>query len=288
MTGNDEPAAGIEGGEIDADRGLAPGDREAVISGQPQPERVPQARLAELAGDAIVRIEGLEAGYGDSRVLHGFDMQVGRGQSVCLVGPNGAGKSTVLNAMHGLCQVHAGSIEVAGADVTHVPPHDRLRVAHIAYLLQDNSVFPDMSVEENLLLGGHLFRRARESRDAAEAVFARYPSLADRRRQPARVLSGGERRLLEISRALIMDPAMLLVDEPSIGLDARAAALVFDALRDLQQREGRTIIMVEQNVRLGLGFADIGYVLVAGRAVHAAPGAELLRDGALQRHFHKA
>jgi len=249
---------------------------------------VPRERLAALAGaDPVVCVEGLHAGYANTQVLRGFDMQIGSGQSVCLVGANGAGKSTVLNAIYGLCDVRTGRIEVAGIDVTRIPAHERLRVARVAYLLQDNSVFPDMTVEENLWLGGHLHKNSRDTRAAVEAAFARSPLLFDRRRQPARVLSGGERRILEISRALVMDPAVLLVDEPSIGLDVRATALVFDALRDLQRREGRTIVMVEQDVRLGLEFADIGYVLAAGRVVHAAPGAELLLDGALQRYFQK-
>jgi branched-chain amino acid transport system ATP-binding protein len=134
-------------------------------------------------------------------------------------------------------------------------------------------------------MGGYLMAKPAEARAAAERVFERYPRLAERRRQPARVLSGGERRLLEISRALVMEPRLLLVDEPSIGLEPRYIDMVFEILRELQEKDGKTIVMVEQNARKGLEFADIGYVLVSGQLALAGPGSDLLANPDVGRLF---
>ena len=249
-------------------------------------EGVPRERLAELAGgDDYLRIDRLVAGYGRMEILHGLDLQVGRGQSLCLIGPNGAGKSTVLHAIYGLNTITGGTIRKQGRDITRMHPADKLAQAGIAYILQDNSVFPDMTVEENLQMGAFLMRDQAAVRNAVAAVLDRYPRLAARRTQPARVLSGGERRLLEISRALVMDPDVLLVDEPSIGLEPRFIDMVFEILVDLRDRERKTIVMVEQNARKGLQFADLGYVLVAGNVALAARGDELLEDARVGRLF---
>ncbi len=146
-------------------------------------------------------------------------------------------------------------------------------------------MFPDMTVEENVWMGGYLMETTDQAKEAAERVFEKYPRLAERRKQTARVLSGGERRLLEISRALVMEPEILLVDEPSIGLEPRFITMVFEILDDLQHGEGKTIIMVEQNAKKGLEFADIGYVLVDGYVALAGPGDELLDDPEVGRLF---
>lgn len=241
--------------------------------------------LSLCAGEPLLELKGLKAGYGKMEILHGLDLAVGRGQSLCLVGPNGAGKSTVLHSIFGFTRIMGGSIHMAGRDVTALSPAEKLAKAGIAYILQDNSVFPDMSVEENLLMGGYLKSRPAEARAAAEEIFGKYERLAKRRRERAGVLSGGERRLLEISRALVMDPQVLLVDEPSIGLEPRFIDMVFEILEDLQKNEGKTIIMVEQNAKKGLGFADLGYVLVSGRAALAGKGGELLENPEVGRLF---
>jgi branched-chain amino acid transport system ATP-binding protein len=217
-------------------------------------------------------------------VLHGIDLRLPRARSLCLIGPNGAGKSTVLHSIQGFTRITGGTITIDGRDVTHLAAHRKLREVGVAYVLQDNSVFPDMSVEENLLMGAFLMPR-NEVRRAVEGVFDRYPRLAERRRQRAGVLSGGERRLLEVSRALVLDPKVLLVDEPSIGLEPRYIDLVFEILSRLSGEEGRTIVMVEQNARKGLEFADFGYVLVAGRIALAGTGRELLDNPDVGRLF---
>ena len=240
---------------------------------------------ALCAGEPAVDIRGLRAGYGRMEILHGVDLVAGRGQSLCLIGPNGAGKSTVLHALFGFADVMAGSIRVREREVTRLASSRRLSEAGVAYVLQDNSVFPDMTVEENLLMGGYLLGRRGAAKQAVERVFDRYDRLARRRHRRAGVLSGGERRLLEISRALIMEPDVLLVDEPSIGLEPRFIDMVFEILEDLQKREGKSIVMVEQNAKKGLEFADIGYVLVSGRLALAGPGAALLDDPEVGRLF---
>jgi branched-chain amino acid transport system ATP-binding protein len=215
-------------------------------------------------------------------ILHDFDLRVGKGQSLCLIGPNGAGKSTILHAIFGFNRIFSGTIEIGTGsdmvDVTRMTPNQKLAKAGIAYILQDKSIFPAMTVEENLWMGGFLKDRPQEAKLAAEQVFDKYTRLADRRKHKAGVLSGGERRLLEISRALVMNPEILLVDEPSIGLEPRFIDMVFEILDDLQNHEGKTIIMVEQNAKKGLEFADIGYVLVSGQLAIAGKGDDLLKN----------
>jgi branched-chain amino acid transport system ATP-binding protein len=251
---------------------------------------VPVGHLDALAGpDPVLRIDDLHAGYSQMEVLHGFNLRVGRSQSLCLIGPNGAGKSTVLHSIFGFTSIYSGAIvtnQGAGqSDVTRLSPNEKLQWAGIAYILQDKSVFPNMTVEENLWMGGFIMENTTDAKRAAEAVFGRYPRLAERRKHPAKVLSGGERRLLEISRALVMDPKMLLVDEPSIGLEPRFIDMVFEVLGDLQHKEGKTIIMVEQNAKKGLEFADIGYVLVSGELAVAGKARDLLADPDVGRLF---
>ena len=242
--------------------------------------------LASLArGETVVAVNNLVAGYGNMEILHDFSLRVGTRQSLCLVGPNGAGKSTVLQSIYGFTRIVSGSIVVNDDDVTRLPPNQKLKIAGIAYILQDNSVFPDMTVEENLLMGGFLMAHSHEAEEAAEKVFDKYPRLAERRTRLAAVLSGGERRLLEIARGIMMNPSVLLVDEPSIGLEPRFIEMVFEILKELQQDAGKTIILVEQNAKKGLEFADIGYVLVSGRVAMAGSGTDLLGNPEVGRLF---
>jgi len=250
----------------------------------PAPATVEQ--LDALAGgEPLLAVDDLVAGYGAMQVLHGVSLRVARGQSLCLIGPNGAGKSTVLHSIFGLADIDSGSIRVEGTDVTRLAPSRRLQQAGIAYVLQDNSVFPDMTVEENLWMGGYLLPATAQARERAARVLEKYASLRERRSQRAAVLSGGERRLLEISRALIMEPQLLLVDEPSIGLEPRFIDMVFEILSGLQREEGKTIVMVEQNATKGLQFADVGYVLVAGHVALADTGQALLANSRVGRMF---
>ena len=244
------------------------------------------ADLEKLVGDdVLLTISDLCAGYGKMQILHDFSLRVGRGQSLCLIGPNGAGKSTVLHSIFGFTNIFSGSIKIGDKDVTRLTPSQKLSQAGIAYILQDKSVFPQMTVEENLLMGGFLKNKPAQAKAAAEMVFDKYSRLAERRNKPAGVLSGGERRLLEISRALVMEPQVLLVDEPSIGLEPRFIDMVFEILGDLQHKDGKTIVMVEQNAKKGLAFADLGYVLVSGETAIADEGDKLLENPDVGRLF---
>ena len=276
----------------DFSRGYGVGGVDSVISVEQVTRRaaaiaedIDVGQLDALAGGKPhLSLENLRAGYGRMEILHGINLRVGKAQSLCLIGPNGAGKSTVLHAIFGFNNIFSGAIFIGEndnghegrLDVTALSPSEKLAKAGIAYILQDKSIFPGMTVEENLWMGGFLKARPLDAKQAAEKVFDKYPRLAARRKHQAKVLSGGERRLLEISRALVMDPEVLLVDEPSIGLEPRFIDMVFEILGDLQHNEGKTIIMVEQNAKKGLEFADIGYVMVSGQI--AIAGADLLSN----------
>ena len=240
--------------------------------------------LALAGGEPHIKVDNLHAGYGKVEILHGTVLAVGKGQSLCMIGPNGAGKSTVLHAIYGFADVQGGEILLDGRDIAQMPAAEKLSAAGIAYILQDNSIFPDMTVEENLLMGGYTLPKA-DAAAQTERVLQKYDRLRQRAKQPARALSGGERRLLEISRALVTQPAVLLVDEPSIGLEPRYIDMVFEILDDLQRSEHKTILMVEQNAKKGLAFADLGYVLAAGSLVMIGKGSELLQNPDVGRLF---
>ena len=242
--------------------------------------------LKKLSSENVhLTIKNLSAGYGKMEILHNFDLYVSKAQSLCLIGPNGAGKSTILHSIYGFTNIFSGQIDIEGKEITNLSPAQKLKSEGIAYILQDNSVFPDMTVEENLLMGGYIKDKTEESFEEAEKVLQKYERLKNRRNQPAKVLSGGERRLLEISRALVMKPSILLVDEPSIGLEPKYIEMVFEILGDLQKNEKKTIILVEQNAKKGLEFADIGYVLVSGQTAIAGEGDELLNNPDVGRLF---
>ncbi len=253
-------------------------------------EKVSMEKISGLVnGEPFLKVESLNAGYGKMEILHDFNLQVGKGQSLCMIGPNGAGKSTVLHSIFGFTKIFSGNIKSYIGDshqsIAQMSSSQKLKAAGISYILQDNSVFPDMTVEENLLMGAYLKENTDEINTSIERIFEKYDRLKVRRSKPARVLSGGERRLLEISRALVMEPSILLVDEPSIGLEPRFIDMVFEILDDLQRNEGKTILMVEQNAKKGLEFCDIGYVLVSGNLAMADTGDKLLKNPDVGRLF---
>jgi len=256
-------------------------DQYSVLGEAPKKEDLKKLSTS----DSHLTISNLSAGYGKMEILHDFDLFVSKAQSLCLIGPNGAGKSTILHSIYGFTNIFSGKIEIEEKDITNHTPAEKLKNIGIAYILQDNSVFPDMTVEENLLMGGYIKEKTEESYEEAEKIFQKYERLRNRRNQPAKVLSGGERRLLEISRALVMKPSVLLVDEPSIGLEPKYVGMVFEILKDIQKNENKTIILVEQNAKKGLEFADIGYVLVSGQVAIAGTGEELLNNPDVGRLF---
>ena len=275
--------SGYGSGSVDVIMSVDQVAKEAAAISKSAPKVTDLNKLAN--SKPLLSIENLRAGYGKMEILHDFNLFVSEGQSLCLIGPNGAGKSTVLHSIFGFTNIFSGTITIDGQDVTNLTPNQKLSQAGIAYILQDKSVFPQMTVEENLLMGGFLKDKPSEAKAATEMVFDKYERLAARRNKPAGILSGGERRLLEISRALVMKPSVLLVDEPSIGLEPKYISMVFEILEDLQKAEKKTIILVEQNAKKGLEFADIGYVLVSGQTAIAGKGNDLLKNPDVGRLF---
>jgi ABC-type branched-subunit amino acid transport system ATPase component len=223
----------------------------------------------------LLEVADVEAGYGDALVLRGVSLAVSAGELVTIIGPNGAGKSTLLKVVYGLLAPEAGHVRYASEDVTGLRP-EQLTRRGLNYVPQLANVFPTLSVAENLQVGSVSLQRT-ERRQAVADMYEQFPLLAARRRQRAGTLSGGQRKLLAIARALVTRPRVLLLDEPSAGLSPQAVELVFEQLAAVKDR-GIATVMVEQNARRALTLADTGYVLDMGRNAYVGPGRTLLRD----------
>lgn len=228
-------------------------------------------------------LEDVVAGYGFGDVLRGLDLVAEAGEITCLIGPNGAGKSTVLRAISGLLRPSRGSIMFGDTDITGQSP-GRLLGLGIVHVPQERSLFPLMTVWENLLLGGYINRDRKAVQGRAEELAERFPLIAERRRERAGSLSGGEQKTVEIARALMLDPEVLLIDEPSIGLAPKARSDVFATLASLSGG-GWTILLVEQNARSGLAIAQHGAVLDGGVVKHTGSGSVLLDDPEVGRLY---
>lgn len=212
--------------------------------------------------DPLLTVTGLEAGYGDLTILHGIDVSVHRGERVLVFGPNGSGKSTLLKAVSGLVQPSAGSVLLDGAELAGRPTHRIVR-SGVSYVPQTENVFADLTVEENLEVGGAMARQHFERR--RDEVYDLFGRLADRRGQLAGSLSGGERQLVAMARALMLEPSVLLLDEPSAGLSPAMVDQTFDHVRTVNEDGGVSILLVEQNVLKGMEVAHRGYLLETGR-----------------------
>lgn len=221
--------------------------------------------------DPVLELSGVQSGFGSNLVLHGVDLKVPAGSVVGLFGLNGAGKSVTMKTAVGLVACRAGSIRLGGRDVTHASPEDRIR-AGMAYAPQARQLFGKLTVEQNLRLGGYVLRRKDRGRftEVVAGIYERFPVLADRRTQSAGSLSGGERAMLAIARALAGDPSILLVDEPSAGLAPAVIGDVFAMLSQLR-RDGLTILLVEQNVSFGFKLSDRAAIMQAGTVVYEGP-----------------
>lgn len=214
----------------------------------------------------ILQVRGLETGYGEVQVLWGISLTVEAGSIVVLLGPNGAGKTTTLRAISGLLPAWKGQIVFEGRNITCWPPHARVE-AGISHVPEGRGIFPDMTVEENLRVAAYPKRARRRLEDRLEIVYTMFPVLRARRKQLAGTLSGGEQQMLAIARAIIQNPKLLLLDEPSLGLAPKLAEQVIEFVYKLNREHGITILLVEQNVPLALRIADYVYVLENGRIV---------------------
>lgn len=222
----------------------------------------------------LLRTREVVAGYTDVDILHGVSIEVGPGEIVSIIGPNGAGKSTLVKAISGLLHPRSGRVFFGSRDITGARPHEI--VAHgLAYVPQLDNVFPNLTVEENLEIGGFLV--SDDMKDRLERVYGWFPLLGERSRARAATLSGGQRQMLALGRALMTDPALLALDEPSAGLAPSVVDQIFAKIREINAG-GVAILLVEQNARRALAMSSRGYVLDLGRNRFAGPGPQLLND----------
>jgi len=234
--------------------------------------------------DTCIEFEDVVAGYGELMVLNQLNLRAGRGRITLLIGPNGAGKSTVLKALFGLLKVRHGRIRLDGADITGATPKDLLLKHGVAFVPQGRNLFGQLSVHENLELGG-ITLGMKETHARMPEVLQLFPRVQQRLHSAAASLSGGEQKQLELARALLLRPKVLLIDEPSIGLSPLVVQDVFRLLRQLADEQGVTVLMVEQNVKSALKMADDAIALEAGRLVLHKPAGELLADPDIERLF---
>jgi len=244
----------------------------------------PTRSTAEGAGAAapLLELDDVRAGYGEIEVLRGVSVRVAAGAMVSIIGANGAGKSTLLRTVFGMVRVQSGRVVFAGLDIANRAPVEILRRG-LSYVPQGRCNFPAMTVEENLEMGAYT-RRDAGVRGDIEAMLARFPMLADKRRVPAGALSGGQQQILEMATALLLHPKLLLVDEPSLGLDPRMVDTVFEAIQAIN-REGATVLMVEQNAKRALEISHRAFVLELGRNRFEGTGRELLDNPEVRHHY---
>jgi branched-chain amino acid transport system ATP-binding protein len=231
----------------------------------------------------VLELHALRAAYGPIEALRGVDLEVRAGELVCLLGANGAGKSSTLRAISGLVRPSGGRIVFDGRAITGLQPSTILE-AGISHCPEGRRVFPYLTVEENLAMGAYVRRDRPAIAADLERVCAHFPILAERRRQAAGTLSGGEQQMLAIGRALMARPRLILFDEPSLGLAPTIVETTFEIIADIR-RQGTTVLMVEQNAYLALRMADRGYVMESGRIVLSGPARDLLADDHVRRAY---
>jgi ABC-type branched-subunit amino acid transport system ATPase component len=234
----------------------------------------------------LLEVNDIYAGYDPNEdVLRGVTLHVNDGEVVCVIGPNGAGKSTVFKAVYGMLNVRKGKVLCDGRDITNIRPQEALKVAGITIVPQLRSLFSQMTVHENLELGMYLSRDSAKVAERIAYVYDLFPRLGERARQQAGTMSGGEQRMLEIGRALMWEPRLVLMDEPSAGLAPIVTKAIFESIRRLNAEIGLTVLMIEQNARQGLEASDRGYVIELGRRTYEGRSEELLGNQNVRRAF---
>jgi len=236
-----------------------------------------------MTGARLLLIDGVTAGYGKIEILHGVSLTVDAGEIVSIIGPNGAGKSTAFKTLVGFLRPRSGSIRFNGEEIVGLRPDLVLRRG-LAYVPQGRIVFPQMTVLENLEMGAYIEPDRARVNAALEQVYALFPILRERRRQKAGTMSGGEQQMVAMGRALMTEPKLILLDEPSLGLSPKFVTLIFDKLVEMKST-GYTLMLVEQNATRALAIADRAYVLELGRNRFEGPGRELLIDPEVKRLY---
>ena len=230
---------------------------------------------------SVLALESIDAGYGETSILHGVSLHVDPGEVVVIIGPNGAGKSTAMKAVFGMLNITAGRIVLQDREITGMAP-DQVVQEGVCYVPQVGNVFINLTVQENLEMGAYL--RGDDIRPRMNEIFAMFPDLAEKRRQPAGSLSGGQRQMVAMGRALMLEPKVLMLDEPTAGLSPKYRGEIFETVKTINA-SGVPILMVEQNAKQALGIADRAYVLVDGENRVEGSGAELLADREVARMF---
>mgnify|MGYP000052899765 CR=1 FL=1 len=267
----DGDAAGTDAAGADTDAGNAGAD---VVGGD-------ETDTDAVAADSLLAVRDLDAGYGDLQILDGVDLDVADGEYVTVVGPNGAGKSTVMKSVVGLTRIFGGSVTFDGSEITGENPEDVIHHG-LSYVPQSDNVFAGLSVRENLEMGAYILDEVPEDRIAE--VYDRFPVLEERESQRAGTLSGGQQQMLAMGRALMLDPDLLLLDEPSAGLAPDLVEEMFDRIDGINE-SGTAVLMVEQNAKEALRRCDRGYVLVQGENRFEDSGDALLADESVRQQF---
>ncbi len=210
---------------------------------------------------AVLELDDIVGGYGETQILHGVSLTVGEGEIVAIIGPNGAGKSTAMKAVFGLLRLSDGKVRLDGQEITNTPP-DQVVKKGVCYVPQTSNIFPTLTVEENLEMGAYV--RNDDIRPRLGEIYEMFPPLLEKRRQVAGTLSGGQRQMVAMGKALMLEPKILLVDEPTAGLSPKFRGEIFQIIKDINAA-GTPILMVEQNAKQALSIAARGYVLVDGR-----------------------
>jgi branched-chain amino acid transport system ATP-binding protein len=229
----------------------------------------------------VLELDRVSAGYGETEILHRVDLHVDEGEIVVVIGPNGAGKSTAMKAVFGMLNITAGAVRLGGEEITNTPPQ-QVVTKGVSYVPQSANVFVSLTVEENLEMGAYISKEDPAPR--IEEIYRKFPPLREKRHQPAGALSGGQRQMVAMGKALMLHPKILLLDEPTAGLSPKFRGEILQTVRDINAT-GSTILMVEQNAKQALMIAHRGYVLVDGENRYTGSGEELVHDDEVARLF---